>query len=234
MPHGLYGKMQANSLFWFASIGRQCLLRLWATTRGSDHLHIWKLKSVLCKILHKWCTSNMQSFFITIYDPLEVGSGVLCLHFLLHLEHFWAATFRQYVDASSHVCRQPAIRLKGAENVDSAKNSIINLPDWIWGWPSPNQPKLLMQCKMDLGLNIFAILYFSFSFLFLADKRVKSWISCPYREALLHTFVVISDYLSCCLHINPKQSNHSPLTSTSIFIQRIADLCIFYFSDQSL
>ena len=34
------------------------------------------------------------------------------------------------------------------------------------------------------------------------------------RDALLHTSVVMSGYLSyCCLSISPNQSDHSPLTS---------------------
>ncbi len=37
---------------------------------------------------------------------------------------------------------------------------------------------------------------------------------CVFRDGILHTLVVMRDYLSyCCLSIISNQSNHSPLTS---------------------
>ncbi len=67
----------------------------------------------------------------------------------------------------------------------------------------------------------------SLRFLFLADrKRHTVWSSaavalllqdstcCVFRDGILHTLVVTSDYLSyCCLSIISNQSAHSPLTS---------------------
>lgn len=58
----------------------------------------------------------------------------------------------------------------------------------------------------------------SLSFLLIADSS-GSWCGlllqgCLFRNALLHTWIVISVYLNdCCLPISLKQCNHSPPTS---------------------
>ncbi len=59
---------------------------------------------------------------------------------------------------------------------------------------------------------------------------------CAFRDGILHTLVVTSDYLSyCCLSIISNQSAHSSLTSTRYFHpHNCHSLDIFSFLDHSL
>ncbi len=58
---------------------------------------------------------------------------------------------------------------------------------------------------------------------------------CTFRDALLHTLVVMSGYSSyCCLSTSSNQSGHSPLTYGINKAQNCLTLDIFSFSDHSL